>query len=212
MTCVTMGCLVTHLTFSLEIFCDQVMFSILQRYVFSKARIHLSCVLFRCQVLEAHNRTGMTFLLNRQSFSWRKKFFDFYIGFSLLNVPEACWMRHDISFPVDPVFMIVLPMYSNSRTCSMSWLLHLRCRSESVTAILFVLSVLILSPTSWPLSRTAFSNSCSLCLQDSMSVLSLAQSKSLIWCSVFSCVASGASLVLCCVASDASVTEQMVNS
>ena len=71
-------------------------------------------------------------------------------------------MRHDISFSVDPVFITVLPRYLNSRTFSMSWLSHLKCKGGSITAIFFVVSTLILGHKSRPLSRTASSNSCSL--------------------------------------------------
>ena len=83
-------------------------------------------------------------------------------------------MRHNLSFSVDPVYITVLPWYLNSRICSMSWLLRLRCKGESVTAILFVLSALILGPISRPLSLTASRNSFSLCSQDSISVISSA--------------------------------------
>ena len=137
------------------------MFSIFWRPVFSKARIRQSCTLFGRQVSEAYNRTGLTFLLNRGSLSQREKFCNLHTGFSLLNAPEACSMWHDISFSVDPVFITVLPRYLNYRTCSMSWLLHLRCKGESGAPIIFS-AVLILSPISWPLSFTASSYSCRL--------------------------------------------------
>ena len=94
-------------------------------------------------------------------------------------------MRRNISFSIEPVFITVLPRYLKCRTCSMYWLSHLRCKGQSVTDILFILSALILSPISRPLSRTASSNFCSLCLQVSMSVISSAKFKSFIWCTTF---------------------------
>ena len=124
---------------------------------------------------------GVTLLLNWRSLSRKEKFCDLHPVFSLLTVQEACPIQHDISFSVDPAF----PRYFNSRTCSVSSLSHIRCKGESINAIVFVLSVLILSSIGRPLPRTSFSNSLSLCLQDSMSLISSAKSKSLTWCSTF---------------------------
>ena len=97
-------------------------------------------------------------------------------------------MWHDISFLVDTVCITVLPKYLISSICSMACLLHLMCKGDFVIAILFVSAVLILSPISQPLSFTDFSNSCTHCLQNSMSVISSVKSKSLIWFSKFNCM------------------------
>ena len=146
----------------------QLMFSILQRQLFSKARMLFSCCCsdFQHSSYRGGQRgrycwtasisvSGSTFLIANfltfhQLFPTDRTFFT---CFSRLKVPLACWILDCTSFSLNPVRWTLLPRYQNSTTCSTELSPHFIPSGESLFAMLFILSELIFSPNRLAFSR-----------------------------------------------------------
>ena len=171
----------------------QLMFSILQRQLFSKARMLFSCCCSDFQHSSSRGGqrgrncwtnsisvSGSTFIIaNFLTFhQLLPTDRSFLTCFSRLKVLLACRILNCTFFSFNPVRSTLLPRYQNSTTWSTELSPHYIPSGESLFAMLFILSEIIFSPNRLAFSRMTSKSSWSLSFFTSIRVMSSAKSRS----------------------------------